>query len=701
MVYELDGEGRFKYANATMERLLGYSKDELKDTPYWKLVVPEEQHDVMKFYDDQRNNLIQDTYNEFAIVTKCGDVLMVGQNVRMEFVGQDLISIRTVARDLTKVMELQDQLDEKTKLLSSILNTMGEAVLVVDTGGKLIGSNSAARKMFNLGQPDLSLSKWALFHGIFDVQQTKIISYYDLPLRQALEGQQIDNFEVFIKNDLTGDGLYVALNSRPLRDTQHKVSGAVLIASDITTRKMAELELRKNEEKFRAMNDASPLGVFVTNSNGICEYVNAQYSKITGLPAEEALGTGWVKGLHPEDKLKVWAQWKQAIEEANMTESEQRFVHPDGTVVWTHIKTSTIRLPNALVGYIGTVEDITHRKNYEQELLEAKTRAEEASRMKEEFLSTMSHEIRTPLNAVIGMSHLLLQDNPQPYQLENLNTLKFSAENLLALINDVLDYNKLEAGAIELEETEVNLHQLLNSIQRSFQPRAVLKDVAVKAQVDRNIPQTVLADPLRLSQIINNLMSNALKFTPHGSVTIIADLVDENRNDLFINFKVRDTGIGILKEKLETIFERFSQAEKETSRKYGGTGLGLSITRKLIEMWGSSIHLESVVDKGSEFSFTLKLKRVKEDLCAKPRTPVGDETNMSLSGARVLIVDDSYINQLVAAKFLSKWGADPDKADNGAEAIEMVKMTDYDVVLMDIEMPEMDGIATTAEIRKL
>lgn len=701
MVYELDEEGRFKYANATMETLLGYSKDELKDIHYWKLVIPEEQHDVIKFYDDQRNNLIQDTYNEFSIVNKYGEVLVVGQNVRMQFKGQELVSIRTVARDLTKVMELQNQLDEKTKLLSSILNTMGEAVIVVDTKGKLIGSNNAARKMFNLRQPDLSLSKWALFHGIFDVQQTKIISYYDLPLKQALEGKYVDNFEVFIKNDLTGDGIYVSLNSRTLRNPGNEISGAVLIASDITKRKVTELELQKNEEKFRAMNDASPLGIFVTNNNGICEYVNAQYSKITGLTAKEALGTGWVNGLHPEDKPKVWSKWKQVVKDANIAESEQRFVHADGKVVWTHIKTAMIRLPNELIGYIGTVEDITQRKNYEQELLRAKAEAEEASQMKEEFLSTMSHEIRTPLNAVIGMSHLLLQDNPQPYQLENLNTLKFSAENLLALINDVLDYNKLEAGAIELEETEVDLRQLLNSIQRSFQPRAVLKDVEVKAKVDRNIPQTVLADPLRLSQIINNLMSNALKFTPHGSVFIIAQLVDESRNDLHIKFKIRDTGIGIPKEKLETIFERFSQAEKETSRKYGGTGLGLSITRKLIEMWGSSIHVESTVDKGSEFSFTLKLKRVKEGANAKPKPPIGEEADMSLSGAKVLIVDDSYINQLVAAKFLSRWGADSDTADSGMEAIEMVKMTDYDVILMDIEMPEMDGIVTTAEIRKL
>lgn len=699
MIYELDDQGRFKYANSTSERLTGYSKEELKNMPYWTLIKKEEQADVIKFYADQRNNNIRDTYNEFTMITKKGKKLLVGQNVRMEFQDGELHSVRAVARDLSKVMELQNQLDEKTKLLSSILNTIGEAVVVVDIEGNSIGFNSAAGKIFKTDK--IALSEWAEWHGVYYEDKKRILAYEDLPLVKSLKGIIVDNFEAFIKNDLIPDGLFVTLSSRPLLDAQNKTAGAVLVASNITARKIAELELKKNEEKFRVMSDASPLGVFVSNINGDCEYTNAEYSKITGLTPEEARGKDWTKALHPDDRPDVTAKWDEAIQTGDISENEQRFVHPDGKVVWTYTRASVMRLQGQIVGYIGSIEDITPRKKYEQELLEAKREAEEASQMKEEFLSTMSHELRTPLNAVIGMSHLLLQDNPQPYQLENLNTLKFSAENLLALINDVLDFNKLEAGAIALEETEVNLHQLINSIQRTFQPKAVLQSVKLNTKIDRDIPQVIIGDPLRLSQMINNLVSNALKFTQEGSVLITAKLINESRKKLKIAFSIKDTGIGIPKDKLESIFERFSQAEKETTRKYGGTGLGLSITRKLIQMWGGDIQVSSIVNKGSIFTFTLDFKRANEAQLQQADSITSGESEMSLSGIRILIVDDSYINQLVAAKFLQRWGVTADKSDNGSEAIEMIKTTDYDAVLMDIEMPGMNGIEATDAIREL
>lgn len=698
MIYELDEQGHFKYANATMENILGYSKDELKALPYWKLVKQDEQQELIRFYRDQRNNCIRDTYNEFTIVTKQGEELTVGQNVRMEFTGNSLTAVRAVARDLSKILELQSQLDEQSKLLSSILNTMGEAVLVTDAEGKLIGSNDAAAQIFKTDTNDLSLARWAQHHGICHTDQTTLVDWQDLPVTRSLKGEHVDHFEAFIKNKDTGEGLYVTINSRPLLSTENDIKGVVLVATDATAKKVAELELRKNEAKFRAMSDASPLGVFVTSKTGHCEYTNEVYSRITGLSAEEAAGDGWTSGLHPDDRPQVLSKWQEVLNSAAITENEQRFVRADGKVVWTSIKVSGMKLHGEVVGYIGTIEDITGRKEYEQELLDAKRLAEEASQVKEEFLSTMSHEIRTPLNAVIGITHLLLEDNPQPYQLENLNTLKFSAENLLALINDVLDYNKLEAGAIQLEEAEVDLRQLLNSIQRSFQPKAILKDVRISVDIDPAIPGVILGDPLRLSQIVNNLISNALKFTSNGSVSIAATLADEKRRDLLIRFTIKDTGIGIPEEKLQAIFERFSQAEKDTSRKYGGTGLGLSITKKLVEMWGGSIDVKSKVGKGSEFIFNLSFKRVKESLETEEKSL--DATLNDLTGVHVLIVDDSYINQLVAAKFVTRWGATADKADNGLQAVEMIKAGRYDVVLMDLEMPGMDGIQTTEEIRK-
>ncbi|MES2778911.1 MAG: response regulator [Bacteroidota bacterium] len=336
----------------------------------------------------------------------------------------------------------------------------------------------------------------------------------------------------------------------------------------------------------------------------------------------------------------------------------------------------------------------------ERELIAAKNIAEQAAIVKQQFLSNMSHEIRTPMNAVVGMTHLLLKENPKPEQQQNLRALQFASENLMALLNDVLDYSKIDAGKIVLEEIDFNIKALINSVKSVHEVSAVVKNIGLSIDLDPQIPEILKGDPFRLTQILNNLLSNAIKFTMEGWVNISIQLEKIDERDFTIHFKVTDTGIGIDNNQQEAIFESFTQASSETTRHFGGTGLGLAITQKLLDLHGSHIILKSEKGKGSIFAFSITFTQSEQqqlDIFLSTDSVIPELND--LSEYRVLIVDDNYMNIVVVEKVVNRWGLHTETATSGKAALTKLREQQFDLILMDLQMPIMSGYETCAFIR--
>lgn len=353
-----------------------------------------------------------------------------------------------------------------------------------------------------------------------------------------------------------------------------------------------------------------------------------------------------------------------------------------------------------LVSLIGLLVIIRAYNKAEVQLKLALRKAEEVAELKSQFLSNMSHEIRTPMNAVIGITGLLKQENPRPDQLERLNVLSFSAGNLMHILNDILDYSKMEAGKIELEGHAFRLPELLRNQHSGMLQLAREKNIELLLLLEPGLPERVSGDANRLIQVLNNLVNNAIKFTESGSVKIIVGQNGISDETVRVRFSIEDTGIGIPEEKLPLIFERFSQVSPESNRKYGGTGLGLAICSKLLELQNSQLEVHSTPGVGSRFSFELNFPVVENVAQEKEAQSITAGAG-SLSHLKILLAEDNVINQLVASNIIERWGCRLDIANNGLEALEMVKQSDYDLVLMDLQMPEMDGYEATRQIRLL
>jgi signal transduction histidine kinase len=332
-------------------------------------------------------------------------------------------------------------------------------------------------------------------------------------------------------------------------------------------------------------------------------------------------------------------------------------------------------------------------------LKQARAEAEQGFIVKSEFLSTMSHEIRTPLNAVIGMSHLLLKNNPREDQIEQIDVMLFSANNLLSIVNDILDYNKIEAGKVTFEQIDMDLPSLLKNIVTGLQISAQDKGIALNLKIDSTLQNKVIGDPTRTSQVVTNLVHNAIKFTKVGAVEVSLTVLSQTEEEVMLRIEVKDTGIGISPEKQKMIFERFTQADSSTSRSFGGTGLGLAISKRILELQNSKLCLTSEEGQGSTFFFQQSFPRSARPLDVKRVESLAKEEEKPLTGIDILLVEDNLMNVMVAQKYLERWGARIDVALNGLEALEKLDVSRHRLILLDLHMPVMDGYEASRRMR--
>ncbi|WP_010228892.1 response regulator [Gillisia marina] len=350
--------------------------------------------------------------------------------------------------------------------------------------------------------------------------------------------------------------------------------------------------------------------------------------------------------------------------------------------------------------YRATIFDITDRKKYEKELIAAKKKAEEDSNTKAEFLSTISHEIRTPLHAILGIGNLLNKTHLNDDQKEYARILLHSSENLLELVNNLLDLSKIEAQKVKLEKRTFNLSNMVEMLQQTFKTKAEEKDISLQVTLGENVPQELSGDPVKLSQILTNLIGNAIKFTKKGSVKLIVENLETLKTKSLLRFKILDTGIGIPKNKLNAIFQEFSQASYDINMEYGGTGLGLTISQKLLQLHKSEMKVQSSKGKGSEFSFDIWYKVIKNHAPPKDKS-ISIEDRKMFKSSNVLIVDDNPTNIYITEQFLNEWKLKNESAESGLQAIEMIKQKHFDLVLLDLHMPRMNGYKTAKKIRAL
>ncbi|WP_316812240.1 ATP-binding protein [Pedobacter heparinus] len=483
----------------------------------------------------------------------------------------------------------------------------------------------------------------------------------------------------------------------------------VLSIQDITTQKLADLALENAKEQLEMRNDLLDVSQKLSHTAGWeldiqtgAVFWTRQAYLLFEVEEDFAFSLENVQPFFAsEDWRLLDACTEAAIKQGKPYDLELRFITGKGTHKWVR----AIGIPVTKLGRVvmmrGALMDITPKKENEFALIDARNAAEKASKTKSDFLSVMSHEIRTPLNGIIGIANLLKLNHTMD-QKEYIGNLIFSADHLMELINNILDLTKMENEKLELVLAEIDLLRLVKNIKNQFKSLAEAKGIELKSLIDDEVPQRIIADPIRISQMLNNLISNAIKFTDKGNVTLIIKLVSILANRASIHFAVRDTGMGIPPELQESVFESFKQVQQSPHREHGGTGLGLTITQKLAELHGSRVVLTSKAGKGSEFHFDLSFDIPENQ---SPDAPVTTSSVFAahehrLNGLKVLLVEDNQINVMVALKQLEYFGVNADCAYDGREALKLMEVNPYDVALIDLHMPGIDGYALAEIVRR-
>lgn len=491
---------------------------------------------------------------------------------------------------------------------------------------------------------------------------------------------------------------WVNINATPILLSRKKY--VLIVVKDISQYKFEEEHLIATRDFYFSMFEEFPAPIWRWDSSGNLNYFNKTWLEFTGKTNEEMQGQNWKVVVHPDDVERCDMLFDEAFTQKKVIKMEYRLRRSDGNYHWVMENRSPYyELNGKFAGYIGVCYDITDRKVIEQTLEGAKETAEKANQAKSEFLANMSHEIRTPLNGVTGMLDLTLLTDLTQHQRENLLIAKTCTNTLLKIINDVLDFSKIEADKMIMEKIGFHLADLLEETISMYSISALQKGLGLQYVIQDKIPLNLVGDPIRLMQVIGNIINNAIKFTQYGSIFVNVGLEKQHKSAAWMRFDISDTGIGISQKDMDKLFKSFSQVDSSISRKYGGTGLGLVISKRIVEMMGGTIWVESIAGQGSTFHFIIPFAIAKTD--REPVISQGDRS-VILDGQviNILLVEDDAVNQIVAAKMLKTKGYQVDIANNGHEALNSLDKKHYDLILMDVQMPGMDGIETTLVIRE-
>ena len=720
-LYGVDDEGRITFINPAACDMLGYEQEQLLG-----------KHSHTLFHHSRPDGTAYPV-EECPVHASCaaGTVVRADNEVYWHNDGHAIPVEYTVApirkgdwvvgavvsfHDISARKAAEARLRASEQRFLTLLDSAPDAMVVTKETGAITMANRKAESLFGYQREEIigqaiELLMPERFRG---GHAGKFADYVESNnASNVLQGRELwgvtrDGREFPLEIDLvsiaTEDGVLVSCVIRDISERK-QAEQSLRSAKEAAEDALQKLEVSTQSQRVltRAI-EQSPVVNIITDVNGRIQYVNPKFEEMTGYSADEVMGkTPRIlnAGVQPKDFFaKLWA----TITSGREWHGEICNRKKNGELYWEYTSISPVRNEKGVITqFIATKEDITYKKAAADLLLHAKEEADAASRAKSDFLANMSHEIRTPLNAIIGMAYLAIRSEAVSKIRDYLGKIHYSGNHLLGVINDILDLSKIEAGKLEIEESVFKTRRLLENITTMIGDAAVAKNLELVLDIEPVIPDRLRGDFLRLGQVLVNYSNNAIKFTERGKIIIRMKKLDETESDIGLRFEVEDTGIGLTPEQKDKLFQSFQQADSSTSRKFGGTGLGLAISKQLAGMMGGEVGVESAPGKGSTFWFTARLGKVQDGEEEKEWSHAylagGNSGLEAINGASILLAEDNTYNQEVAKDMLSQAGAIVTVAGNGKEALECLRKAHFDCVLMDMQMPEMDGLEATRQIR--